>query len=190
MGELLLQKQASDTEKGNDNNNGHSNGKKNNDDDDGNKDNNKKRIKYTLGTIVRHKKYGFRGVIVAWDGRPVVDVSRWDGLQHIKDPHLYPFYHIIPDQNDCITIFGNERPSRYVCEENLELCPEHERTTMDVDLEPEWIYNHSDGRYEPPDDLKVCFVRTGDRLRERKRKNEKKGTRNPREKGRRKRSRE
>jgi hemimethylated DNA binding protein len=115
---------------------------------------NQKEIKFGLGDVVSHKVYGFRGVVVAWDPEPSFDVSRWDGLTHIKNPHEYPFYHIIPDQDDCIKAFGGERSSRYVCEENLEICPVEQRR-IDVDLEPEWEFNHADRVYIPPDDLKV-----------------------------------
>jgi hemimethylated DNA binding protein len=114
-----------------------------------------RKTQFNLGDVVLHQKYGFRGVIVAWDPKPSVDVSRWDGLQHIKDPHEYPFYHIIPDQSDCIEVFGGERSSRYVCEANLTLCP-IDRRNVDVDLEPEWKFNHADRTYIPPEDLKVC----------------------------------
>jgi hemimethylated DNA binding protein len=113
-------------------------------------------IKFALGDVVLHKGYGFRGIVVAWDPQPTFDVSRWDGLRHIKDPHEYPFYHIVPDQNDCVEAFGGERPSRYVCEENLEICPT-DRRNIDVDLEPEWKLNPTNGFYEAPDDLKVSF---------------------------------
>jgi hemimethylated DNA binding protein len=115
---------------------------------------NQKEIKFGLGDVVTHKVYGFRGVVVAWDPEPSFDVSRWDGLQHIKNPQEFPFYHIIPDQEDCIKVFGGERSSRYVCEENLDVCP-FEQRQMDVDLEPEWEFNHADRVYIPPDDLKV-----------------------------------
>eukprot|EP00980_Cylindrotheca_fusiformis_P028896 scaffold22671_cov164-Cylindrotheca_fusiformis.AAC.5 len=117
---------------------------------------NSKEIKFGLGDIVRHKVYGFRGVVVAWDPEPTFDVSRWDGLQHIKNPHEFPFYHIIPDQDDCIDAFGAERPSRYVCQENLESCPEEQRR-IDVDLEPEWEFNRADKAYTPPDDVKFKY---------------------------------
>lgn len=117
---------------------------------------NEKELKFGLGDVVKHKLYGFRGVVVAWDPEPTLDVSRWDGLQHIKNPHEFPFYHIIPDQNDCIEAFGGERPSRYVCEENLEICSSDEKY-LDVDLEPEWEFNSSKGVYHPPEDLKFKY---------------------------------
>jgi hemimethylated DNA binding protein len=111
------------------------------------------KINFSVGDIVKHTGYGFRGVIVAVDPEPSVDVSLWDGLQHIKHPELYPFYHIIPDQQDCINAFGGERPSRYVCEANLVTCPAGERN-IDVDLGPEWERDSSSGAYIPPDDVK------------------------------------
>ncbi|CAJ1954524.1 unnamed protein product [Cylindrotheca closterium] len=114
---------------------------------------NTKENKFGLGDIVTHKVYGFRGVVVAWDPEPMMDVSMWDGLQHIDNPQDYPFYHIIPDHNDCIEAFGAERPSRYVCEENLVVCPSDQRS-IDVDLDTEWRYDLDEKKYLPPLDLK------------------------------------
>lgn len=113
-------------------------------------------IHFRLGDIVEHTKYGFRGVVVAWDPKPAVDVSMWDGLGDIDDPNEKPFYHIIPDQSDCIKIFGGERPFRYVCEENLELCPRH-RTLIDVDLDLDWEKDDQEARYISPQDLKFKY---------------------------------
>ncbi len=113
-------------------------------------------IKFSVGDVVTHKEYGFRGVVVASDPEPSVDVSRWDGLQHIKNPETYPFYHIIPDQGDCIEAFGGERPSRYVCEANLEICPT-DRRSIEVDLDPEWEFDASKVQYIPPDDIKFKY---------------------------------
>mmetsp|Transcript_324 Transcript_324/g.521 ORF Transcript_324/g.521 Transcript_324/m.521 type:complete len:521 (+) Transcript_324:85-1647(+) len=50
-----------------------------------------KDVKFRLGDIVKHKKYGFRGVIISWDPKPRVDVSQWDGLQHLEDVENLPF---------------------------------------------------------------------------------------------------
>jgi hemimethylated DNA binding protein len=108
----------------------------------------KSEIRYELGDVVRHKVFGFRGVVVAWDHKPVMDVRRWDGLQDIKDPMDKPFYQVIPDSHDCILAFGGERSVRYVCEENLESCPEQERT-LAVDMEPVWT-KLATGHYSPP----------------------------------------
>ena len=83
---------------------------------------------------------------------PAYEVTHWDGLQHIKNPEQYPFYHVIPDRNDVMVAFGGERPWRYVCEENLQVCPEDERS-LDIDLEPEWTIDPKNGKYQSPDDL-------------------------------------
>jgi len=51
-------------------------------------------IQYKLGDIVRHKIYGFRGVVSEFDATPRWDVSNWDGLTHIENPNQKPFYAI------------------------------------------------------------------------------------------------
>jgi len=117
----------------------------------------KGKLKFCLGDVVYHKLFKFRGVIVAWDPKPTVDVSRWDGLAHIANPMDLPFYHVVPDESDCIEAFGGERPMRYVCEENLEMCWE-ERRLLDVDLGPEWRQSESaDASFIPPEDLQFKY---------------------------------
>ena len=113
-------------------------------------------IQFKLGDIVVHTKYGFRGIVIAWDPKPKVDVSHWDGLQHIDNPNDEPFYHIIPDQSDCVKIFGGERPFRYVCQQNLERCP-RSRTNIDVDITAHdgWEEDKVGARYTAPDIEKV-----------------------------------
>jgi hypothetical protein len=91
-------------------------------------------------------------VVVVVATEPAYEVTHWDGLQHIENPEQYPFYHVIPDRSDVMVAFGGERPWRYVCEENLELCPQDNRD-LDVDLEPEWTTNAKNGAYQPPDEL-------------------------------------
>ena len=120
---------------------------------------NKDRIRFSLGQVVRHRKYGFRGVVVAWDPKAAVDVTHWDGLTDIENPAELPFYHIVPDQNDCIEAFGGERPFRYVCEANLEACP-RESSFIEVDLEPEWVQKTTDlgCSYDAPDDVKFKYA--------------------------------
>jgi hemimethylated DNA binding protein len=107
--------------------------------------------------VVLHKKYGFRGIIVAWDPKPAVDVSRWDGLTDIIDAADFSFYHIVPDQGDCIEAFGGERPFRYVCEANLEHCP-RERSFIDVEWEPGWQRKSTNPEYTPPDDVRFKYA--------------------------------
>lgn len=113
----------------------------------------KSRIKFSLGQVVKHKQYDYRGVVVAWDPRPYVDVSNWDGLQNVENPQLQPFYHVRPDANDCIQAFGGPRHFRYVCEENLELIDGEE---LELELESqEWKWDGDSKSYLPSEEKKV-----------------------------------
>jgi hemimethylated DNA binding protein len=121
---------------------------------------NKDRIHFPLGSIVKHKKYGFRGVVVTWDPYPKADVSRWDGLQDIEgDVNKMPFYHVVPDLGDTVKAFGQERPFRYVCQENLEVCPESEQD-IEVNLDEEWSSSSGEADFKPSDSLKFRHAET------------------------------
>mmetsp|Transcript_9863 Transcript_9863/g.18550 ORF Transcript_9863/g.18550 Transcript_9863/m.18550 type:complete len:808 (+) Transcript_9863:116-2539(+) len=117
---------------------------------------NKDRIHFPLGSVVRHKKYGFRGVVISWDPYPQTDVSNWDGLQDLEgDVNNMPFYHVIPDLSDAVKAFGRERPFRYVCQENLELCPEIDQD-IEVTLDDGWSASDGMKQFIAPDILKFC----------------------------------
>jgi hypothetical protein len=97
-------------------------------------------------------------VIIAWDPYPKTDVSQWDGLQDIEgDVNTMPFYHVIPDLEDTRQAFGVERPFRYVCQENLELCPEIEQD-IEVTLEEGWSNSEGKNEFVPPASLKFCHA--------------------------------
>jgi hypothetical protein len=38
-------------------------------------------VPFQVGDVIRHKKFKYRGVVIAWDERPKVDVSGWDGVR-------------------------------------------------------------------------------------------------------------
>ena len=111
-------------------------------------------IQYKLGDIVRHKIYGFRGVVSEFDATPRWDVSNWDGLTHIENPNQKPFYAIYPDTNDCIESFGSKRNWRYVCQDNLELCPQDKPLELEFN---EWIFNEDKGSYTPTVEMKFMY---------------------------------
>ena len=48
----------------------------------------KNEVKFSLGQVVKHKIYGFRGFVSAWDRTPRIDVSNWDGLRDVKNVSL------------------------------------------------------------------------------------------------------
>ena len=112
------------------------------------------RIRFPLGSIVKHKKYGFRGVVVTSDPYPKADVSNWDGLQDIDgDVQKMPFYHVIPHLDDTVKAFGRETPFRYVCQENLEKCPVHEQD-IEVVLDEGWSGSDGENQFCASDELK------------------------------------
>lgn len=108
--------------------------------------------RFRVGDVIQHKLFGYRGVITGWDARPVVDVSRWDGIQALirqgKDPNEMPFYHVVRHTEHHEQ--GVDLPGaamRYVCQENLELCDRV--ADLDVDFEdPAW--KREGDRYIPP----------------------------------------
>eukprot|EP00571_Detonula_confervacea_P007230 CAMPEP_0172329892 /NCGR_PEP_ID=MMETSP1058-20130122/61118_1 /TAXON_ID=83371 /ORGANISM="Detonula confervacea, Strain CCMP 353" /LENGTH=788 /DNA_ID=CAMNT_0013047085 /DNA_START=10 /DNA_END=2373 /DNA_ORIENTATION=+ len=116
-------------------------------------------INYKLGQVVKHKVYGFKGVIAAWDPKPRMDVSNWDGLTEVENPQEKPFYHVYPDVNDCIRVFGGPRHFRYVCQDNLELIPHNEGPLdLEMDMDSEgWKWDGERGRYIPSAEMKFTF---------------------------------
>jgi hypothetical protein len=62
-------------------------------------------------------------------------------VRHIDDVLQKPFYHVLPDQEDCRTVFGGPRGMRYVCQDNLVEC-RSDRTDISVALDslddPAW----------------------------------------------------
>jgi len=116
----------------------------------------KPNIKFSLGQVVRHKLYDYRGVVVSWNHKPQIDVSRWDGLQHVEDPQSHPFYHVIPDEADCIRVFGGPRSFRYVCQENLELCKSTELSVEELNSS-EWKWDTVKQSYDPSDEMRFLY---------------------------------
>jgi hemimethylated DNA binding protein len=90
--------------------------------------------KFQLGDVVYHHFFGFRGVVVACDHVPKYNVRYWDGVRHIDNVLEKPFYHVLPDQEDCKTAFGGPRGMRYVCQDNLVEC-RSDRTDLSVALD-------------------------------------------------------
>jgi hemimethylated DNA binding protein len=68
-------------------------------------------------------KFGFRAVVFGWEPRPHLDVSHWDGVVGLPSGAEQPFYRMIPDNDDCVSLLGGARGVRYVAQENLEPLP-------------------------------------------------------------------
>ena len=112
-------------------------------------------IKFCIGEVLRHKRFGFRAVVIGWDRRPEVDVSQWDGVVGLPSGAEQPFYRMLPDLSDCVENLGGPRDVRYVAQENLERLPLNHRRISHPRLSPA-LFGRFDpvvGRWEPAADL-------------------------------------
>ena len=120
-------------------------------------------IAFSVGQVLRHKKYGFRAVVCSWDRRPTVDVRQWDGVVGLSRADRQPFYYCLPDQDDCVAAFGAARDMRYVAEDNLEPVSSVEQAVnhpsiprvflgLDVEGQPGGFIPDATLRYEYPQD--------------------------------------
>ena len=116
-------------------------------------------IDFCIGEVLRHKKFGFRAVIIGWDRRPEQDVSHWDGIVGLPSGADQPFYRCLPDLTDCVENLGGPRDVRYVAQENLERLPLSHRRIAHPRLSPS-LFTRFDalrGRWIPSDDLAFRF---------------------------------
>ena len=112
-------------------------------------------INFKLGQTVRHNLFDCRGVVTAWDPKPYHNSSFGDASQ--------PFFHIIPDVNDCIREFGSPRSWLYVRQDNLEpydLKQGRIELEMELDAE-EWGWNKENSWFSPSEEIKVSLETSG-----------------------------
>ncbi|KAL4443743.1 hypothetical protein ABPG75_011480 [Micractinium tetrahymenae] len=75
-------------------------------------------VKFAVGQVFQHKKFGYRGVVFGWD-RSCERDAEWQRQMSIRDGSQ-PFYHCLPDEGDAIRLFGGVRITKYVAQENME----------------------------------------------------------------------
>ena len=51
-------------------------------------------VTFTVGQVLRHKLFNYRGVCVGWDIRPSVDTSLWEGVKDSKLGTEQPYYRV------------------------------------------------------------------------------------------------
>ena len=69
------------------------------------------KVKFQRGALIKHKLYGYRGVIVAYDMECQAG-EKWYTSNKTKPPRNQPWYHILVDQSSGL--------STYVAQSNLE----------------------------------------------------------------------
>jgi hemimethylated DNA binding protein len=47
-----------------------------------------------VGQVVRHKVFGYRGVVSGYDQKPGVNVSKWEGVIKLPQGQEQPFYKV------------------------------------------------------------------------------------------------
>ncbi len=79
-------------------------------------------IAFRVGMVLRHRLFNYRCVVVGWDRRPTIDVSKWEGVVQTASREDQPFYHVVPDTSDSLHFLGGTRKLMYCAQENLEPC--------------------------------------------------------------------
>ena len=57
-------------------------------------------VQFRVGDVVQHRLFHYRGVVVGWDRRPVMDVAGWNGVRATPSGPNQPFFSVIPDRGD------------------------------------------------------------------------------------------
>ena len=123
------------------------------------RDGDREQVRYSIGEVFRHKNFGYRGVVVGWDGhcnRP----KEWltgNGMSAARGQQ--PFYHIIPDQADCVRLFGSTRESKYVAQDNLEPIDDVEERAIDHEHLMAFFsrYSPATGAFVPCEELAYIY---------------------------------
>jgi len=121
---------------------------------------------FRVGDVVSHKKFGYRGVVVGWDQRPLFDVRDWTGVLGLPSAQEQPFYRVIPDEADVERVLGEGqyRPHFYVAQENLETVLPGTTFSVRHRLLPQYFSHYeehmgypSSSRLSVPPLLDFCF---------------------------------
>jgi len=79
-------------------------------------------VVFSVGDVIKHKQFDYRGIVVGFDRRPALDVQTWDGVQDLPSGVEQPFLHVMADVHDMRLRYGHENDSspsfRYVAQEN------------------------------------------------------------------------
>jgi heat shock protein HspQ len=56
---------------------------------------------FQVGQVVRHRKFGYRGVIRGYDMRPSLDMSQWEGIVGLAQGQEQPIYRVRQHPSHC-----------------------------------------------------------------------------------------
>mmetsp|Transcript_32469 Transcript_32469/g.45028 ORF Transcript_32469/g.45028 Transcript_32469/m.45028 type:complete len:283 (+) Transcript_32469:182-1030(+) len=117
-------------------------------------------VHFPLGQVVRHKKYKYRGVVCGWDKTCERDAS-WQiqmGTNLLPNGGNQAFYGVLPDESDCIKLFGAKRDSKYVAQDNMEPVEGDEARITHARLHGMFVgYNVTNERYLPNRTMRYLY---------------------------------
>ena len=99
--------------------------------------------KYSVGQLVSHMRYGYRGVVAGWDPECQAN-DDWYFGNRSQPARGQPWYHVL--------VHGGEH-STYVAEENLEPYAGGEQVMHP--MTKEIFSSFSGGRYQPRDQAEI-----------------------------------
>eukprot|EP00761_Pharyngomonas_kirbyi_P014489 gb/GECH01014519.1/.p1 GENE.gb/GECH01014519.1/~~gb/GECH01014519.1/.p1 ORF type:complete len:286 (+),score=87.41 gb/GECH01014519.1/:1-858(+) len=110
-------------------------------------------VKYGIGQVIRHRKFGYRGVIYGWD-TSCQQGEEWIEANGVEQHKVSkPFYHVLADIRD-----RPLSPITYVSEENIELIENLEDEDLVLNRSLTILFRDFDnGRYLPRDDLYLQY---------------------------------
>lgn len=91
-------------------------------------------LKYPVGTVIHHRRYAYRGVVVKVDSECQAD-ENWYQRNRTQPDRGQPWYHVLVHG-------GNET---YVAEENLE--PDTAAAPIEHPMVPRFFPTFLDGKY-------------------------------------------
>jgi len=95
----------------------------------------KTRPRFQPGQLVHHRRYNYRGVVVAVDERCLAD-ERWYQANRTQPNRNQPWYHVLVDGTDAVT---------YVAQSNIE--SDWVRAPIEHPLVPHFFSEFDDGHY-------------------------------------------
>ncbi|XP_057307550.1 F-box only protein 21-like [Hydractinia symbiolongicarpus] len=107
------------------------------------------KVKYRIGQVIKHKRFGYRGVIVGWDYRTKAP-DQWIQVNHFDPTWRYqPNYSILVDTRDRTDV-----QTTYVVEENMEVISDTKIEHPDID---EYFQSYGGSQYVPRPWLKELY---------------------------------
>ena len=95
-----------------------------------------RKVRFSVGYLIHHRRFGYRGVIVDVDARFEGSEAWYEQVARSRPPKDRPWYHVLPHGSTHTT---------YVAERNLE--PDRRLEPIDHPLLSRFFNGFRDGRY-------------------------------------------